>query len=211
MPITRIDGSGIDGNTTPIGGLTINNDIILNRTGFNNSIVLGAAANSENRNVVFQLLGGGAINGAWQFRGRVSTPDQPHIFCKTLSNGTAPNTFFRLLAKRTTQGGMSVGTAGGQSAIYAPVSGVYAVTYNGIASSDTGRRDMNIFLNGGTFLSSLNEENGSGFHYRTISVTVYLAAGDYLQIRQTAGTFYYTDTSTGDDAEWGNFSVTLLG
>jgi hypothetical protein len=78
MPITRIDGNGIDGNTAPIGGLTVNNDIILNRTGgFDNSIVVGAASNNENRNVIFQRVGGGPINGAWQFRGNVLTPDRP--------------------------------------------------------------------------------------------------------------------------------------
>jgi hypothetical protein len=83
MPITRIDGNGIDGNTTPIGGLTVNNDIILNRTGgFDNSIVVGTASNSENRNVIFQALGGGAINGYWQFRGRVLTPEQPAFWAR---------------------------------------------------------------------------------------------------------------------------------
>lgn len=61
------------------GGYTMNaGDFTLNRTdGFDNSIVLSTAANNANRNVIFQKAGGGPINGMFQFRGKVTKPDQP--------------------------------------------------------------------------------------------------------------------------------------
>lgn len=137
--------------------------------------------------------------------GRMAVPQQPHILCKTYASAVG---FYSL--STISNRNLSVGTANGYSAIYAPVSGVYLISFNGIVSSSTGRYDINIFKNNGTFFSSLNEDNATGYHYRTISQAAYLTANDYIQIKFSAGAAYYT-TSGGTDMEWGNFSMTFLG
>ena len=140
--------------------------------------------------------------------GRVTMSAQPYILCKVF-RATATIGYYSLEAKASRN--LSVGTYGGDSAILAPVTGAYAINFNGITNNTTGRVDITLRKNGSVMLASLNEDNGTGFHYRTISSVLYLIAGDAIQMfHGTAVGPYYTSGS-GSDLEWCNFSMTLLG
>jgi hypothetical protein len=206
MPITRIDGTGIDGNTAPIGGLTVNNDIILNRTGgFDNSIVVGTASNSENRNVIFQRAGGGPINGAWQFRGNVLTPDRPvavvSFSAPTYNSFTwASNTAIipDVLGTNSTAGFYSTSTG----RFTAPVTGWYHIFLSLMLnppSANANRlvlrlNDVDYNVGGGAFdciqpaHGVAGGSAGSPQSNIDLSAMVRLTAGQYLSFAARAGT-----------------------
>ena len=186
MPITRIDGTGIDGNTAPIGGLTVNNDIILNRTGgFDNSIVVGTASNSENRNVIFQRVGGGPINGAWQFRGTVLMPEKPAFYVwsdiytpqRTYASEVIFNTANSNGINLTTNiGGHFVASTG---RFTAPIGGTYS--FVGAFSRSGGNATIDIFRNGGS-VGVRHLSYGADWQTATASAILTLAAGDFVQL-----------------------------
>lgn len=153
-------------------------------------------------------LGTHRVGFAMDHAGRVTMPYKPHILCKVFRASSSAGYYsFDAKASRF----LSVGTYGGNPAILAPVAGVYAISFNGITTSTSGRVDLNLYKNGGNILSSLNEENGSGYHYRTISTTLYLNVGDAIQMyHATSVTPYYLNAG-GSDLEWCNLSMTLLG
>jgi hypothetical protein len=205
MPITRIDGSGIDGNITPVGGLTINNDIVLNRTGFDNSIVLGTAANAENRNVTFQVAGGGPINGNWQFRGRVLTPDRPVAVVSfsaptynSFTWGSNVNIIPDVLGTNSTAGFYSTSTG----RFTAPVTGWYHIFLSLMLnppSSNANRlvlrlNDADYNVGGGAFdciqpaHGVAGGSAGSPQSNIDLSAMVRLTAGQYLSFAARAGT-----------------------
>jgi hypothetical protein len=203
MPITRIDGSGIDGNITPVNGLTINNDIVLNRTGFDNSIVMGAASNAENRNVVFQLAGGGAINGNWQFRGRVLTPDRPVAVVSfanspTFTIASNANIVLDILGTNSTPGFYSTSTG----RFTAPVTGWYHIFLSLMLSPPSTnanrlvlrRNDADYNIGGGAYdvIQPAHGVAGNGNPVGAqsnidLSAMVRLTAGDYLSFAARAG------------------------
>jgi hypothetical protein len=140
--------------------------------------------------------------------GRVTTQNQPSILCKVFRASSTIG-YYSLEAKSSRN--LSVGTYGGNSAIIAPVAGVYAVNFNGITSSSTGRVDLMLYKNGTTFMSSLTQEGVSGYQYRSIATTIVLAQGDALQIYHGTAVAPYYASGSGGDLEWCNFSVTLIG
>jgi hypothetical protein len=140
--------------------------------------------------------------------GLVTTPYQPSILCKVFRASSSIG-YYSLEAKSARN--LSVGTYGGNSAIIAPVAGVYAVSFNGITSSSTGRVDLMLYKNGGLLLSSLTQEGVSGYQYRSIVATLVLAQGDALQMYHGTAIAPYYASGSGGDLEWCNFSVTLIG
>jgi hypothetical protein len=167
---------------------------------------LGALSVTGNVTTGNLTVGSGRL--AVDASGCVTMSAQPYILCKVF-RATASIGYYSLDAKASRN--LSVGTYGGDSAILAPVTGAYAISFNGITSNTTGRVDITLRKNGSVILASLNEDNGAGFHYRTISSVLYLIAGDAIQMYHgTAVTPYYTSGS-GSDLEWCNFSMTLLG
>lgn len=83
-------------------------------------------------------------------------------------------------------GGMTVTSS---TQLVAPIAGVYQVGFNTLMATSTGRVDVYIYLNGGFLNYTLNEDNGTGYHYRNISVPIYMSANDYIRF-YTAGTVY---------------------
>jgi len=133
--------------------------------------------------------------------GRVTMPYQPYIYgspTNTGGSGTA-NSFYTISAR----GGMAFST----DRITVPVTGVYHISFNTICASSTGRVDAAININGGAIVSMLSEDNGTGYHYRSGSITVLLAANDYIQF---VNNDWYSSTATGFTT-WRTASVALLG
>jgi hypothetical protein len=212
MPITRIDGNGIDGNTAPIGGLTVNNDIILNRTGgFDNSIVVGTASNSENRNVIFQRLGGGAINGNWQFRGRVQTPEHPAFWAR--GSGTLSLSGASVTVKLVCDSLIDSSNRGSHyntstSRFTAPVAGYYAFYISSAPTTATSSGPaLQLHKNGGGITEvAINYSN-----------VFYTQFGGMCVISANAGDFFepfisnYNSTSFTIDLSRTRFSGFFLG
>lgn len=133
--------------------------------------------------------------------GRVTMPYQPHIFGSLTNTGGSgiANSFNSILS----QGGLAFVT----NRITVPVAGLYLVTFNTICDSSSGRIDSSILINGVARLTQLNEDNGSGFHYRSASAVFRLAASDYIQFNNND---WYNPTVTSYDT-WRTASVTLIG
>lgn len=133
--------------------------------------------------------------------GRVTMPAQPIISGSlTKSDGVngAANSFYII-----TNTGFTVGA----DRITVPAAGNYLVTFNTIMNSTTTtRKDATIFFNGTNAISTLSEDNGTGFHYRSASVVRALAANDYIQFTNAD---WYSNTNTGY-VDWRTFSITKL-
>ena len=132
--------------------------------------------------------------------GRVTKPYQPHIrgaISRSTQSAGVGNLFYQRSA---------IGLSFSTDRITVPVAGVYMITWMTIADSNTGRYDANLFINGNTICAALNEDNGAGFHQKTLSISANLSASDYIQFYQQR---WYSINS--DPGEWSNLSVTLLG
>ena len=137
-----------------------------------------------------------SINAA----GHITLPAQPIISGSlTYTGGTSgsANYFYALT---------NVGFTIGAERITVPTAGTYLVTFNVLMNNTTGRRDAVIWFNGINQVSTLSEDNGTGFHYRSASVVRTLAANDFIQF---SATDWYSNTSTGYN-EWRTFSITKL-
>ena len=93
------------------------------------------------------------------------------------------------------------------SRITVPVSGVYHICFNTICDQTTGRVDAHIRVNGQTKVNSLNDTNTYGFHYRGMSISLYLSANDYIEFNNND--WYNSGTTTME--EWRTASVVFIG
>jgi hypothetical protein len=208
MPITRIDGSGVDFSSAGLSSPSITSgDLILNRIndGFDFSIVLSSAANALNRNVIFQASGGGPINGNWQFRGRVLKPDMPVAVVSfstptynSFTWGSNANIIPDVLGTNSTAGFYSTSTG----RFTAPVTGWYHIFLSLMCnppSSNANRlvlrlNDADYNIGGGAF-DVIQPAHGvaggsAGSPQSNIDLTamVRLTAGQYLSFAARAGT-----------------------
>lgn len=132
--------------------------------------------------------------------GRVTMPYQP-FFTGSATNTTGSGISNSLAT--VTNVGMSV--SGGR--ITVPISGKYLITFVTISDTTTGRVDASILINGVEVVTTLNEDNGTGFHQKSASVVRSLAANDYIEFKNND---WYNATTTSFET-WRTCSVTFLG
>ena len=132
--------------------------------------------------------------------GRVTMPYQPHI------SGSPRNTTNAGLANAFTTRTTPVGLSFSNDRITVPIAGVYHISFNTISSEASNvRTDARIHINGVETCNSLTETNTSGYKFRSLSLSVQLAANDYIQ-------FYNQDWYNFNRAAyepWRTASVTL--
>lgn len=149
-------------------------------------------------------IGGWSQGGTPYFRmntnGHMILPSQP-IISGSLTNTTNLNAAANNFSILT-----NIGFTVGADRITVPTAGNYLVTYNTISNSSTGRVDAAIFFNGTNQVQTLTEDNGTGFHQRSMSVVRALAANDFIQFTNTN---WYSNGTTGY-VEWRTFSITKL-
>lgn len=88
--------------------------------------------------------------------------------------------------------------------LYPPRAGVYLVGFNTILNTTTGRLDVKIYKNDGAVsIATLNEDNGTGYHYRSASIVFNLATTDWIRYYCVSGTTY-------GDNEWTSFYMVYL-
>lgn len=131
--------------------------------------------------------------------GRVTMPNQPHwhgTITGTTGTGIADSA-----ATQTSRGGLTFSN----SRVTVPIAGVYSLHFNTISDTSTARIDANILVNGTSVLNLLNEDNGTGYHQKSGSLNVLLAANDYV-------TFNNNDwyAATTNNTIWKTASVTLI-
>ena len=132
--------------------------------------------------------------------GHITMPAQP-VISGSLTNTTNLNAAANNFSILT-----NIGFTVGADRITVPTAGNYLVTYNTISNSSTGRVDAAIFFNGTNQVQTLTEDNGTGFHQRSMSVVRALAANDFIQFTNTN---WYSNGTTGY-VEWRTFSITKL-
>jgi hypothetical protein len=119
------------------------------------------------------------------FNGRVVTPNVYYIM-GYLAGGTTAGNYISLGVQQSS-GGMAVTSS---NKLVAPISGLYHFGFNTIMNATTGRNDVYINVNGGAIVNTLNEDNGSGYHYRSGMITYYLNANDFVQFYCASGTIF---------------------
>ena len=135
--------------------------------------------------------------------GRVSRPYQLWIA------GTPTNTTGSGIANSfsTASFASPVGLSFSNSRITVPIAGVYLITFCTIIDNGTARQDTGIKINGTSIVETLNTPSTvNGYHYRGASISVKLAANDYIQFENDD---WYSATTT--DSHWKRASVYLLG
>ena len=157
--------------------------------------------NEENSHIVL------GTNGSERLRidsaGRVTKPYQLWIAgCPTNTTGAGVFNSFD-----TTGFSSPVGLAFSTDRITVPIAGVYMITFCTIVGNVTTREDTRIKINGTTIIGTLNTPStDAGYHYRGASISVKLAANDYIQFDSDD---WYSPTTT--DTSWKTASVYLLG
>ena len=100
-----------------------------------------------------------------------------------------------------------VGLSFSNSRITVPIAGVYLITFCTITDNVTTREDTGIKINGTSILETLNTPStSSGYHYRGASISVKLAANDYIQFENDD---WYSVSQI--NTHWRTASVYLLG
>lgn len=132
--------------------------------------------------------------------GTITKPNQPWFFGRP-SCSTSAGVSNQMYSTQS-QGGMTWSS----DRIYAPVAGVYMITWQAISSNSSVRTDTNLRYNGTVLNSGLSEDSTTGFHQRTHSIAWKMSAGDYIQLYHN--NWYNVNNNPG---EWGSFSFYLLG
>jgi len=206
----RIDSSGNVGITTvapncPLDlGTNVQNKIIglwnPNNSGANSTDFYGFGINSGtlryqvySSNDVHKFYGGSTLYAT--IGTQVQVPGK-YYAAGYLGGGTAAGNFINLYTVQT-QGGMAVTSS---NKLVAPIAGLYHFGFQTIMQTSTGRNDVWIYLNGSVIFCTLNEDNGSGYHYRSQTMCYYLNANDYIQFYCYSGTLY--GVSAADDYKW---------
>ena len=135
------------------------------------------------------------VSGSVNVSGTVTTTNRPYIYGGFVS-GTGNVTLTSLSAS----GGMIITSS---TKLYPTVAGLYMIGFNTLFSDSattqnptTGRWDFLILKNMSTIVYTLNESNGSGFHYRSGSIVLPLLITDYIQFNIPSGYAYGADGST---------------
>ena len=135
--------------------------------------------------------------------GRVSRPYQLWI-AGTPTNTTGSGIFNSF---DTSLFSSPVGLAFSTDRITVPIAGVYLITFCTIVDNVTTREDTKIKINGTSIVGTLNTPStDAGYHYRGASISVKLAANDYIQFESDD---WYSATDI--DTYWKTASVYLLG
>jgi len=162
---------------------------------------LDVYGNTSTPSLRFVDVTNSAVRATIDSSGRVLKPYQPHIF-GSVTSSTQINSFANSMNVVT-----STELTFSNSRITVPVAGVYMITFTTLSENVSGRRDANIYINGVSRLAMLTEDNSSGYKYRSGSMSIKLAASDYIQFYNTLW-YDYTSTSFID---WRTASVTFLG
>jgi hypothetical protein len=117
--------------------------------------------------------------------GVLQTFNRPYIMGWFAGGTTAGN--FITLGSQQSGGGMTITSS---NKLVAPIAGLYQFGFQNIMNTSTGRNDLNIYVNGGLLVSTLSEDNGTGYHYRGASLGYYLNANDYIQFYCASGSIY---------------------
>jgi hypothetical protein len=125
------------------------------------------------------------VSGDIRSSGRVVTPNMYYIM-GYLAGGTTGGNYISLGVQQSS-GGMAVTSS---NKLVAPISGLYHFGFNTIMNTTTGRNDVYIRVNGNNIVETLNEDNGTGYHYRSGMITYYLNANDFVQFYCSSGTIY---------------------
>ena len=177
-------------------------DFTLNRTdGFDNSIVLSTASNNANRNVVFQRAGGGPINGVFQFRGKVTKPDQPSFYA--YSTGFSKSSGWDHIGASITNIGHNIGnhyaTSGSNAGRFtAPVSGRYLFQVGGWSSYNGGTANERYMYS--IYVNNVNVGNGAGGNYSNVDSP--MENGSFI-LNLTAGQWATLLGFSAVSATWG--------
>jgi hypothetical protein len=132
--------------------------------------------------------------------GIVSKPSRYYIV-GTPWNGTQSTAIANNFAVQQSSG---LTQSGG--AITIQVAGLYHICYSTISGSNSGRYDAGINVNGGRIVNLLNEDNGSGYHQKTGTITQYLNVNDVITFDNSR----WYNTSGGYD-QWQTASIVLIG
>jgi hypothetical protein len=169
--LTLYDGNSADavGTATNFYGFGINNATLRYQT--------------DGTSSVHKFYGGATLFAT--IGTQIQVPGKYYIM-GYLAGGTTGGNYISLGSQQTS-GGMAVTSS---NKLVAPISGLYHFGFNTIMNTTTGRNDVNINVNGGSIVSTLNEDNGTGYHYRSGMITYYLNANDFVQFYCASGTIY---------------------
>jgi hypothetical protein len=139
------------------------------------------------------------IIGNIRTSGYILTNDRPLVngtLVIITTGGLFPLTPFQI------GGGMTILN---ENTVIVPITGLYMVGFNAIVDNSLGRIDIHIRWNGSILVSTLSEDNGSGYHYRSVSIPIYAAAGSGFSYELSTGISHTTIFN------WNNFYVYLIG
>jgi len=134
-------------------------------------------------------------------------PNKPHWYGSvTNTNGSGvanSGVAYTALSNNTITGSV----VSGQFRLIAPHAGLYLINFNTICDTTTGRIDSRVLVNGNVVTEQLSENNGTGYHYRGVSIVVKLAYNDYVTF---VNDDWYNATVTTFEA-WRTASITMIG
>jgi len=134
-------------------------------------------------------------------------PNKPHWYGSvTNTNGSGvanSGVAYTALSNNTITGSV----VSGQFRLIAPHGGLYLINFNTICDTTTGRIDSRVLVNGNVVTEQLSENNGTGYHYRGVSIVVKLAYNDYVTF---VNDDWYNATVTTFEA-WRTASITMIG
>jgi hypothetical protein len=207
-PLTYSSGTQTVGiNLANLGPATFTGRARIQGTAGDTSGVLELRSNDGGINYIYKADGAGLVFGTGAGNamtvnqaGRVNMPFQP---CAT----------GRLGKSGATAGGLAdifqfnrqVGITQSGSLLTVQASGLYLIGVNHIANISTGRIDTSIAINGVGIAAALSEDNGTGYHFRSLQIMRYLNANDYIQYTSAS---WYSNTNFD---EWKSFYVAMIG
>jgi hypothetical protein len=207
-PLTYSSGTQTVGiNLANLGPSTITGRARIQGIPGDTSAVLELRSNDTGINYIYKADGAGLVFGTGAGNamtvnqaGRVNMPFQP---CATGRLGKSGETAGGLAD--IFQFNRQVGITQSGSLLTVQASGLYLIGVNHIANISTGRIDTSIAINGVGIAAALSEDNGTGYHFRSLQIMRYLNANDYIQY--TSASWY----SNQNFDEWKSFYVAMIG